>query len=271
MLWQHADDQHTKCRVTNVAVRTVRTTTSLGPTGKKNAWQEPREDREIKSQRRPEAIDRAKRSFGTDLVASGPDRTSRTRYVRTAWSRPEPVQPRADLQSAPHRGHGIWGDRAKRSIGPDSSGNGPAMASHTSDSPGRLVPPQRVPSSADRRSAPHASRASAGALATTPILSVHRTVTKRRGYGTGQDRAKHSLAADPSEIDTDLLTYVFNRDGFYERLAGRLLDNLPWWRQSAVVATIATVARSLVVHMSQQAGTWRGSRHLRHADPGARP
>lgn len=59
MLWQHADDQHTKCRVTNVAVRTVRTTTSLGPTGKKNAWQEPPEDREIKSQRRPEVTTRA--------------------------------------------------------------------------------------------------------------------------------------------------------------------------------------------------------------------
>lgn len=52
-----------------------------------------------------------------------------------------------------------------------------------------------------------------------------RSVVKRR---TARDRAKRSLAADPSAIDTDLLTYVFDRDGFYERLADRLLDNLPW-------------------------------------------
>ncbi len=55
-----------------------------------------------------------------------------------------------------------------------------------------------------------------------------RSVVKRR---TARDRAKRSLAAEPSAIDTDLLTYVFYRDGFYERLADRLLDNLPWRRR----------------------------------------
>jgi hypothetical protein len=62
-------------------------------------------------------------------------------------------------------------------------------------------------------------------------------VVKRR---TARDRAKRSLAADPSAIDTDLLTYVFDRDGFYERLADRLLDNLPWrrrWRRGHWLCT----------------------------------
>jgi hypothetical protein len=43
-----------------------------------------------------------------------------------------------------------------------------------------------------------------------------------------RDHAKHSLAVDTSTVDTDLLNYVFDRDGFYERLADRLLDNVPW-------------------------------------------
>lgn len=55
-----------------------------------------------------------------------------------------------------------------------------------------------------------------------------RTASNRR---TARERAKHSLVTDSLAIDTDVVTYVFDRDGFYERLADRLLDSLPLHRR----------------------------------------
>lgn len=137
-------------------------------------------------------------------------------------------------KSAAHSGHGIARHRSKRSrAAGTSSRSGPAVPSHTSSTLDRpaQIPPQRIVASPDRKSGTYASRGPAGVSPTSPILPPHRA-TAKRGHGTARDRAKHSLAVDPLEIDTDLLTFVFDRDGFYERLADRLLDNLPWWRRS---------------------------------------
>lgn len=49
--------------------------------------------------------------------------------------------------------------------------------------------------------------------------------------GTARERVKHSLVTDRLAIDTDLVTYAFDRNGFYERLADRLLDSLPLHRR----------------------------------------
>jgi hypothetical protein len=70
----------------------------------------------------------------------------------------------------------------------------------------------------------------------------HRLATSRKTSirRTARERAKHSLAADSLAIDTDLVAYVFDRDGFYESLADRLLDNLPWhrrWRRNHWLCT----------------------------------
>jgi hypothetical protein len=48
---------------------------------------------------------------------------------------------------------------------------------------------------------------------------------------TARERAKRSLTANSLTIDADLVTYVFDRDGFYEQLADRLIDNLPLHRR----------------------------------------
>ena len=61
----------------------------------------------------------------------------------------------------------------------------------------------------------------------------HRLTTSRKTSNrrTARARAKCFLTVDSLATDADLVTYVFDRDGFYERLADRLLDNLPWHRR----------------------------------------
>ncbi|REH55863.1 hypothetical protein BCF44_101889 [Kutzneria buriramensis] len=46
-----------------------------------------------------------------------------------------------------------------------------------------------------------------------------------------REQAKRTLALSGLDVNNELLTYVFNRDGFYAGLAGRLLDHVPLWHR----------------------------------------
>jgi hypothetical protein len=56
---------------------------------------------------------------------------------------------------------------------------------------------------------------------------------KKPGLGRESARAaaRRCLAGQPSPAYTDVLSYVFDRDGFYARLADRLLDTMPVHRR----------------------------------------
>ncbi|WP_225440261.1 hypothetical protein [Amycolatopsis eburnea] len=65
-----------------------------------------------------------------------------------------------------------------------------------------------------------------------------------------RQRAKESLTRDPSNIAGDVVTYVFDENGFYTRLANRAIDKVPWfhpvrYRSHGLCVCLNNVAKGL--------------------------
>ncbi|MFD2415429.1 hypothetical protein [Amycolatopsis pigmentata] len=68
---------------------------------------------------------------------------------------------------------------------------------------------------------------------TNPIDSPSRQQSKSK-QDTARERRRSNkdyLSREPSQASADLIAFVFDENGFYVRLANRLLDKVPWYRR----------------------------------------
>jgi hypothetical protein len=51
---------------------------------------------------------------------------------------------------------------------------------------------------------------------------------ERSNRVTSREQARRYLVGHASSVDTAVFTYVFDRDGFYEQMADRMIEKAPW-------------------------------------------